>query len=488
MGTRARKAAMTAALALAPVWALAQNAPVAQSALPPSVDEMPLDMPSAGAAGLLTPRMTGLPVDLWQASAPDTLADLIAAVELPVPAARALMRVLMLTEALPPDGTRDGIDHLTNRIDWLTEQGAVEEALALLDITGTQDPRLFERWADLNLLLGRTEPVCRLLAAQPMLSTDFALRIFCTARGGDWEQAALLLQTGEALGQVSSRQAELLWHFLDSDLSEASAPLTPPVRPTPLEFRLFEALGEPLPTAPLPLEFSVLDLGGDTGWRAQLEAAERLARAGSLPANRLLGLYSQRQPAASGGVWDRVAAFQDFEEALGRGNGVLSQRLQALWPQMASARLLVPFAQLYADALSQSRLEGRAARIATRAAFLSDRYEDLAQGARDRDAETRFLTAIARGEAPEGGTDLPHSEAVARAFSGAAMPDVLRAQLDERRLGEVILRALGLLASGAEGNGQDLTDALATLRGVGLEDAARRAALQLMILDAERAL
>jgi capsule polysaccharide export protein KpsE/RkpR len=67
------------------------------------------------------------------------------------------------------------------------------------------------------------------------------------------------------------------------------------------------------------------------------------------------------------------------------------------------------------------------------------------------------------------------------------MPDILRAQIDQGRLGEVILRGMSLFASGAEGNGQDLVDALATFRALGLEDTARQAALQLAILDAERA-
>lgn len=481
---------LLATLLLVPGLAVAQADPVAQNANPPTVEEMPLLDQGLGAAGLLTSRMTGLPTTLWQGSDPETLASLIKAVDLVVPVLRAQMRVLMLAEAAPPDPTSDGIGHLSQRIDWLASQGAVDEALALLDLAGTTDPRLFARWADLNLLIGRAGPVCRLLLSQPGLSRDYALRIFCTARGGDWDQAALLLQTSEALGQVSKRQADLLWRFLDPELNEAEPSLIPPVRPTPLEFRLFEALGEPLPTAPLPLEYSVLDLGGDNGWRAQIEAAERLARAGSLPANRLLGIYSLRKPAASGGVWDRVEALQEFETALGRGTtDLIGQRVLGVWPQMASARLLVPFAELYARTLVQSApKDGRAGRIVQRTVFLSPDYEELSSQLTANDAETRFLRAIARGEAPESGSDLPHADAVAAAFDGGAMPAVLRSQLDEGRLGEVILRAMGLFASGADGNGQDLTDALATLRGVGLEDVARRAALQLMILDAERAL
>ena len=80
-----------------PALAQAQDAPVARNAAPPLVESQPLDLPGVGAAGLLTPRMTGLPISLWENSEPDTLAALIGAVDATLPAARALMRVLMLT-------------------------------------------------------------------------------------------------------------------------------------------------------------------------------------------------------------------------------------------------------------------------------------------------------------------------------------------------------------------------------------------------------
>ena len=113
---------------------------------------------------------------------------------------------------------------------------------------------------------------------------------------------------------------------------------------------------------------------------------------------------------------------------------------------------------------------------------------------RARNAETAFLKAIA-GAAPEDYDlasaeipDLPHAEAVAAAFThDAAMPDALAQSLAETSLGETLLRAIDLFSDGMAGNPQSLTDALATLRAVGLQDTARRAALQAMLLDAERA-
>ncbi len=466
----------------------AQTAPVADSATAPPVEAMPLDAPSAGAAGLLPPSVTGLPASLWRNSDPDRLQELIAAVDPQVPVLQTLMRTLMLAEADPPRGPSQGEPHLAARLDWLTRNGAVEETLALLEIAGHETRMLYRRWADLNLLLGRAEAPCATLRARPDLSSDLALRVFCIARSGDWPRAALLLQSARTLGEVSARKADLLERFLDDQINEGRPPLLPPVRPTPLDFRLFEAIGEPLPTAPLPLAFSVLDLSGDNGWRAQIEAAERLARVGALPSNRLLGYYTLRKPAASGGVWDRTDALQRFDDALERGSpNAVGPALTRLWPQISSARLLVPFAEIYASRLADIPLDGRAARMQLRTVFLSPQYEALAQLLTDDSAETQFLRAIARGAPPSTRPDLPHAEQIARGFAeDALLPAVLAAQLEEGRLGEVILRAIALFTSGAEGNEQDLVDALAVFRSVGLEDVARRAALQLSLLDAER--
>ena len=70
----------------------------------------------------------------------------------------------------------------------------------------------------------------------------------------------------------------------------------------------------------LPLAFTYADLSDNAGWKAQIEAAERLSRAGAIAPNLLLGLYTSQKPAASGGVWDRVAAFQGLDTAVAKGD------------------------------------------------------------------------------------------------------------------------------------------------------------------------
>ncbi len=52
----------------------------------------------------------------------------------------------------------------------------------------------------------------------------------------------------------------------------------------------------------------------------------------------------------------------------------------------------------------------------------------------------------------------------------------------EQRFGEALLGALRVLSQGAEGDPNDIAGALGFLRKIGLEDTARRAALQMLLL------
>ena len=75
--------------------------------------------------------------------------------------------------------------------------------------------------------------------------------------------------------------------------------------------------------------------------------------------------------------------------------------------------------------------------------------------------------------------------AVARAWDDPTPPAELARRLQQGKLGEVVLRSMTLFRTGAAGNHQDLTEALSTLRAIGLEDTARRAAIELLILEDE---
>lgn len=461
--------------------------PVSDSGTQPQVEVTPLETLSRP-LGLVASSVTGLPIGLWQNSDPERLADLIARV--PVkdnPAMQRLLFTLLLSEARAPTtaGMPDAL--LLARLDRLMQLGASDPVQSLVQLAGPTDTRdRFKRWFDATLLTGDEDRSCVALIAQPHLSQDYAAQIFCKARRSDWASAALTLEAAHALQVLPEPKLALLDRFLSPELFEGAAYLPQPLDPDPLTFRLFEAIGERLPTASLPRAFANADLRDVAGWKAQVEAAERLTRIGALTPNRLLGLYTDRKPAASGAVWDRVSAIQAFESALDSSNPeAISQALMAAWSQMQTVGLETAFAELFAPRLAALALPTpEAENLRWRILLLSELYENAAQTPPEPSEVNLFLAALAQGDPARAESPSPLADAVSEGFAWSApIPSDIDRLLRNDQLGEAILETMQLFAHGSRGNLVDLTAAMAALRRVGLEDTARRAALQLMILN-----
>ncbi|MGH1329425.1 MAG: hypothetical protein ACRBBK_00955 [Paracoccaceae bacterium] len=458
---------------------------VATSALPEDVSVMPLGGPVADSVGLLAASQTGLSPDLWGRSSSRDIAGRLQALESDLlPAARDLVQMLILAELDPPyDSSPEAILFLA-RIDALLARGALEPAQNLILRAGPDHPQVFRRWFDISLLLGTEDRACAKLRDTPELSPTFPARIFCLARGGDWDAAALTLETAEALGMLTPEDDALLAQFLHPELAEGGLRLEAPNNPNPLVFRMYEAIGAPLATGALPLAFAQSDLRANIGWKAQLDAAERLARAGAISPQQLHDIYLEGKPAASGGVWDRVKAYQTLDMALERQDiSAVSAALAPAWQAMEGRELEVPFAALYGARLAELPLTGRVKQLANRIALLSPDYEVLARKHSPATEAERFWFAISQGDLRGVSAPDAYSEAVREGFAEIEFPTRLQSLTQNDRMGEAILRAISLLSSGAQGDLDEISDAFAFLRNAGLEDTARRAALQLLLLE-----
>ena len=454
-------------------------------ALPEPVSTTALDGPSPDAVGLIAPAVSGLPRDLWGAGLTREIAEaLLRHPDDDLPALRQLFLTILLAEVAAPADAGGRGELLQVRIDKLLALGALEQAAALIQAAGATTPELFRRSFDVALLTGAEDRACEAMARAPHLAPTVPARIFCLARSGDWDTAALTLRSAEALGEITPDQAALLARFLDPDLFEGEPAPPAPNPVTPLDWKMFEAIGEPLPTEGLPIAFSYAELSPKSGWKAQIEAAERLTRGGTIPPNVILGLYTERQPAASGGVWDRAAAFQDFEAALNAGDADrVAQTLPIAWARMQEAELEVPFAVLFGKALVDIPLTGEAAAIAFRVALLSPYREIAAARLPANGAEEVFLRELAVGDLA--GVVAPDSlgRAIAAAFRTPTVPAEGQALLDGNRKGEAILVAIDRIGRGVQGDLRGVTEGLSLLRAVGLDGVARRTALELMILE-----
>ena len=456
--------------------------PVTDNAAAPPVRVTPLDGPSPDPVGLLPSTVTGLPRTLWAGSDEATLVTLVQAEAMPsLPAIQEFLVVLMLAEADPPLGAgSDGALFLA-RVDKLLDQGALQEAQALLEQAGGETPDQFRRLFDVALLTGTEDQACNIMEDRPAVAPTYPARIFCLARSGDWTRAALTLNTHRVLGDVTEEEEVLLSRFLDPELYEGEPALQTPSRISPLVFRMREAIGEGLQTDGLPLAFAHADLRDTAGLKAQLEAAERLIQANAIDPNVLQDLYTSRTPSASGGVWDRVEAFQRFDTAIrARDPLAVARQLPAAWDAMKAIRSETAFAKLYGAELQRLPLTGTNKELATKIGLLSDDYEAVAINAPDL---SPFLVALAKGVPQDVRANTPDERAVQAAFNGSNPPAAIASLVTAGKLGEALLRTIALFEAASAGDPQSLTDALAVLRSVGLEDIARKVSLQYLLLE-----
>ena len=161
----------------------------------------------------------------------------------------------------------------------------------------------------------------------------------------------------------------------------------------------------------------------------------------------------------------------------------IAQTLPVVWDRMTQAELEVPFADLYGHRLSALKLDGEAGRIAFTLALLSPELDTLAKDLTPTDPRETFLLALAKGSIT--GLTPPDSlaRAIAPAFTGHAVEGQLADLAAENRTGEAILAAIDQIENGVQGDLDGVTDGLALLRKIGLDRAARRTALELLLLE-----
>ena len=456
--------------------------------LPSDITVLPLDAPSPDTAGLRPASDLGLDKDIWGRSSAGDLAK--ALVELPdgseaPPSVRRFLRGLLTLELEPPIDAAIDESFFLARVDRLLAMGHLEDAHKLLQRAGVADAERFRRAFDIALLRGSETEACRLIEQTPDLSPTYPARIFCLARLGQWDVAALTLGNAEALGILTPEEDQLLLHFLDPELFEDEPLPEAPIVPTPLLFRLYEAVGDRAPTDQLPVAFALADLGSTVGWKARLRATERLVAAEVLPFEDLIRVFTERKPAASGGIWERVSSIQalvaTFEDNDQAG---INARLSAAWVAAGQAGFNAAFADWVAPQLQDIDLQGPSKHIGFELALLSGRV-DLAEKFAGPSAEDAFLVALAsgRGGASAGASML--NQAVQRGLVAISAGATYEALIAADLRGEALFRALGSLKAGASGNPQATQDALALLRALGLEDFARQVAVELILMDGE---
>lgn len=458
--------------------------PPPSTATPSEILVAPINAPVPDRAGLIDARRLGLPAGLWGASTASDLARLITVMpEIETPALRLLFRDLLLARLDPPvDAIADDSLFLA-RVDKLLSMAELGLAEDLLHEAGTPEPSWFRRAFDIALLEGTETEACETIERTPEISPTFQARIFCLARNGNWEVAALTLGTAEALDLLDPDEEQLLLKFLDPELFEGDPAPPVPDHPSPLTFRLYEAIGERLDTEALPTAFATADLTQNVGWRTRLRAAERLARAGVVPAEALLAQFLSNKPAASGGIWDRVDSVQKLVLALDKEDtNAVTNILPDAWSHMLSAGYGSAMAPWLARRISGLEL-GKSAHHDVFEVALMAGDNRLARSHLGPSREDATLLALAEGRVGDIADASPLVTAVKRALSGLPPSDRFLRLVEDGRPGEALLLGVAQLAEGPSGDPSAIGDALSLLSSLGLKPVAERIALELMLAE-----
>ena len=429
--------------------------------------------------GLLPIYVTGIPTTIWRNSSFDDLEYSFKTMPtFSYSPMQELVYSLLLAEARPPLDEPSRYAFLEVRLEKLLNYGAVDPAIALIERASPVPEKMISLLFDISLLSSYNFPLCDPVLKNTEIKGLQAELIYCYARKGDWLTANLILKTEEVLGDLTDHEVSLLERYLEVDFNiDLNALLPPPESITPLEYRLYEAIGVPIPAEYLPIQFSQSDLSGENGWRAQVIAAERLSITGAIPENQILGIYTNHSPGVSGGIWDRVKVVKDLDAALD-GKENFEEYFQNAWKVFKQTNQLTVFAKLFGLRVFEETLSPKSKKIAANLLLLTKNFK-LTEDFWDS-SDIRF--GLTTGDFSRVKVSDETEKIILQIFTEPSMPFLVEQKLNQGKLGEVILNALLQFEMGIEGNLKDLSESLSTLNLIGLETTARRAALTHLVL------
>ena len=427
--------------------------------------------------------VTGIPTTIWRNSSFNDLTYLFKSMPtFSYPPIQELVYSLLLAEARPPVDEPESYSFLDVRLQKLLSYGAVDPAIALIERASPVPDSMVPLLFDISLLSNNNMPACDPIIKKRKYRELQGELVYCYARKGDWLTAHLILKTESVLGDISEHLISLLNRYLEVDFEvDLNALLPPPSLITPLEYRLYEAIGEPIPAEYLPIKYSQSDLSGDNGWRAQVIAAERLASTSAIPENQILGIYTKYNTSVSGGVWERVDAVKSLDTAL-ELNENFEEILQNSLEVFSKADQLSLFAKLFARRIYEQSFSPKSKKIAADLLLLTNNFELTEYYWRSEDIRFGLVSGDFSNVKAKNETE----NIILKVFTDPKMPFLVEQKLNQGKLGEVILNALLQFETGIQGDLKDLSESLSTLNLIGLNNTARRAALTHLVLLNEK--
>ncbi|MEM9716891.1 MAG: hypothetical protein AAF826_10285 [Pseudomonadota bacterium] len=308
---------------------------------------------SAEGVGLLAPSQLNLPNDLFVGVSAEAAARAFPRHNPNAPpAVNDLLRFVAKTSFDPPVSPISPSPFLLKRLDHLEKVGSIDALEALLRQVGTNSPQLFERWMAASIWLGLEVEPCEVIDQVPSPKPLEAV-IFCTALNGDPNRAIAMVEIAASLGRLNERDTNLFLTFFDPEIFEDLNPGAAKPKDSAIAFFMRFDMGFDLPKLAETLGPELKTLNGFAPWRDRINAAEALARSGAITGARMLAVYQEGSPPASGQPWDRI---EDLVTAWDRQD-VTEDQLKALLAQFEAAGLLSSLAEAIAPLIDAELAE-----------------------------------------------------------------------------------------------------------------------------------
>jgi len=510
-----------------------------------SFERQELSAPAAESIGVLDIHQGGFAATLWTGTSAPVARALLARlpVDTESPTLRALARRLLLTAGPAPKGAQEAPSLAEIRVGRLLALGDAEAAAALADASpaSVRGPGMASARVEALLLAGRTDAACAALPAIGDLGRDLSLneiQVLCQLIAGN------SLAANFGLDMLRDRKPADTAFIIAADRA-AGQPLAKGgihtlKDPTPVQLAALAAAKLPLPADAVetarPAALKAIAASADTAPEMRLAAAERaeslglidtgalhkvieavdfkpeelavpLGRADLQAGPRGLALLVRTAEAATAPAQAAELASKALELARARGRYATAARLLApLLQHMSAQPPLVAFAPVVARALltvgradaamvwlDLATHDADAAKAAAalwplaRVHNLGDSSPAAAaawrQAAEPRRAAVAFGLLAGLGQRIPDGELAPLLDLPAAAGPSAAQAFLLEGLARDKSLGGTVLAALAAFDHLPldKADPVTLSRVVAALKAVGLEDEARRLAVEAML-------
>jgi hypothetical protein len=260
------------------------------------VDNLKIINPDS--AGVLSAQEGGFGVGMWDGTSRRMLATMIK--RLPVniksKAMRDLMRRLLLSTAVLPEGMAGDGSYIARRVGLLSSMGDTGSVNQLLDATPgrSQIDQLVRYEADARFLANDNARACSLAARQISIESSAYWQkafIFCQALAGEHDKAALGVSLLQDVGDEDESFYSLVETLAGNPTKIKSLP-----DPTPMHLSIARVTKTQLPSdvvaSSRPGVLRTIAISPNASVEIRLEAAERAEISGALDVDTLRQIYT----------------------------------------------------------------------------------------------------------------------------------------------------------------------------------------------------